>query len=105
MGGVRSRVRSGTFALRAGSGARWRGLRRVGKGFDAGDGLAGEVDEVGGLGGGVEEEADVGAVDGLVAGAVVGEAVAQGDALEGVRGEGRARRRARQGVPNQIRLR
>jgi hypothetical protein len=58
-------------------------LRRVGKGFDGGDGLAGEVDEVGGLK--VEEEADMGAIDWLVAGTVVGEAIAQSDALEGVR--------------------
>ena len=54
------------------------GQRGVWEGFDVGDGLAGEIDEVlslssGGLGG--KEEADVGVVEGLVAGAVVGEAV------------------------------
>jgi hypothetical protein len=59
------------------------GLGRVGKGFDGGDGLAGEVDEVRGLK--AEEEADVGTIDWLVAGAVVGEAIAQSNALEGVR--------------------
>ena len=73
------------------SARRGHGLRRIGKGLDAGDGLCQQVDEVGGLIGGLccvggEEETDMAAVDGLAAGAVIGKAVAQGDALKGMRG-------------------
>ena len=50
------------------------GLRGVGKGLEGGDGFPGEIDEVRSLDG--EEEADMGGVNGLVADAVVGEAVA-----------------------------
>ena len=60
-----------------------QGCWRIGKGFDGGDGFAREIDEVRSLGG--EEEANVGVVDGLVAGAVVGEAIAERDALKCVR--------------------
>ena len=58
--------------------------------------MRGEIDEVwgfcrgliGGLRcGGGEEETDVGAVEGLGTGAVVGETVAQSDALKRVRGK------------------
>jgi len=76
-----------------------RGLRGIGEGLDSRDGSGGEVDEVGDLIGRLgriegEKEANVATVDGYAASAVVGEAVAQGDSLQGVqrRAEGHCKK-------------